>query len=140
MVMSELTGGVDGAGLLVFLGCSMKGRYIDPDQQGDTSWFPKKKVLNHGSIAHGSVVRNNYHREQARDDFLATVDRASAFLSGAETIPFVDSDKAKYLHIGNDPNRKKSARSRKEERARKKEEGAAREEVCVREEENISTN
>jgi hypothetical protein len=35
MVMSELTGGVDGAGLLVFLGCSMKGRYIDPDQQGD---------------------------------------------------------------------------------------------------------
>ena len=37
MVMSELTGGVDGAGLLVFLGCSMKGRYIDPDQQGDRS-------------------------------------------------------------------------------------------------------
>jgi len=36
MVMSELTGGVDGAGLLVFLGCSMKGRYIDPDQQGDS--------------------------------------------------------------------------------------------------------
>jgi hypothetical protein len=35
MVMSELTGGVDGAGLLVFLGCLMKGRYIDPDQQGD---------------------------------------------------------------------------------------------------------
>ncbi len=35
MVMSELIGGVDGAGLLVFLGCSTKGCYIDPDQQGD---------------------------------------------------------------------------------------------------------
>ena len=32
----ELTGGVDGLGLLVFLMCSTYGRYIDPDQQGDT--------------------------------------------------------------------------------------------------------
>jgi hypothetical protein len=93
-----------------------------------TSWFPKKKVLNHGSIAHGSVVRNNYHREQARDDFLATVDRASAFLSGAETIPFVDSEKSEFLHIGNDPNRKKQLQpekgARKEEE--RKEGGGAR--------------
>ena len=37
MVMSELTGGVDGLGLLVFLMCSTYGRYIDPDQQGDTA-------------------------------------------------------------------------------------------------------
>ncbi len=36
MVMSELTGGVNGLGLLVFLMCSTYGRYIDPDQQGDT--------------------------------------------------------------------------------------------------------
>ena len=36
MVMSELTGGVDGLGLLVFLMCSTYGRYINPDQQGDT--------------------------------------------------------------------------------------------------------
>ncbi len=35
MVMSELTGGVDGLGLLVFLMCSTYGRYIDTDQQGD---------------------------------------------------------------------------------------------------------
>ena len=33
MVMSELTRGVDGLGLLVFLKCSTYGRYIDPDQQ-----------------------------------------------------------------------------------------------------------
>jgi hypothetical protein len=43
MVMSELTGGVDGAGLLVFLGCSMKGRYIDPDQQGDSNTDTAKR-------------------------------------------------------------------------------------------------
>ena len=36
MVMSELTGGVDGLGLLVFLNCSTYGRYINPDQQGNT--------------------------------------------------------------------------------------------------------
>jgi hypothetical protein len=107
-----------------------------------TSWFPKKKVLNHGSIAHGSVVRNNYHREQARDDFLATVDRASAFLSGAETIPFVDSEKSEFLHIGNDPNRKKQLQpekgARKEgERARKEEERAWTKEFLAREEEGI---
>ncbi len=37
MVMSELTRGVDGLGLLVFLMCSTYGRYIiDPDQQGVT--------------------------------------------------------------------------------------------------------
>ncbi len=36
MVMSELTGGVDGLGILVFLMCSTYGRYIGPDQQGDS--------------------------------------------------------------------------------------------------------
>ena len=103
----------------------------------------------HGSIAHGSVVKNNWHRVQARDDFLITVDRASAFLSGAETIPFVDSDKATYLHIGNDPNRKKSAKTRKEKQlqrdpecARKKEERARKhareEEEGAREEEDAA--
>jgi hypothetical protein len=40
------------------------------------SWFPKEKVINHGSIAHESRIRNNWHREQARDDFLITVNRA----------------------------------------------------------------
>jgi hypothetical protein len=35
MVMSELTRGVDGLGLIIFLMCSTYGRYIDPDQQGD---------------------------------------------------------------------------------------------------------
>jgi hypothetical protein len=37
------------------------------------------------------------------------VDRASAFLSAAELIPFLDSEKSDSLHIGNDPNREKSA-------------------------------
>ena len=96
----------------------------------------------HGSIAHGSVIRNNYHREQARDDFLITVDRASAFLSGAETIPFVDSEKSEFLHIGNDPNRKKQLQPEKgarkeEERARKEEERAWTKEFLAREEEGI---
>ena len=44
MVMSELTGGVDGLGLLVFLMCSTYGRYIDPDQQGD-SHVCRQKIL-----------------------------------------------------------------------------------------------
>jgi hypothetical protein len=35
MVMSELTGGVDMMGLIVFLIIQTYGRYIDPDQQGD---------------------------------------------------------------------------------------------------------
>ena len=35
MVVSELTGGVDGAGLLVFLTSETYARYTDPDQQGD---------------------------------------------------------------------------------------------------------
>ncbi len=33
MVMSELTGGVNGLGLLVFLMCSTYGRYINPDNK-----------------------------------------------------------------------------------------------------------
>jgi hypothetical protein len=36
MVMSELTGGVDGMGLLVFLTSQTYARYTDPDQQGDS--------------------------------------------------------------------------------------------------------
>ena len=45
------------------------------------NWFPVEKVINHESIALGSVIRNNWHRENARDAFLITVDRALAFLS-----------------------------------------------------------
>ena len=39
MVMSELTGGVDMMGLLVFQIDESYGRYIDPDQQGDNLPF-----------------------------------------------------------------------------------------------------
>ena len=37
MVMSELTGGVDGMGLLVFLTSHTYARYTNPDQQGDSN-------------------------------------------------------------------------------------------------------
>ena len=43
MVMSELTRGVDGLGLLVFLMCSTYGRYIDPDQQGGIQCLRPRK-------------------------------------------------------------------------------------------------
>jgi hypothetical protein len=109
------------------------------------NWFPKERVLNHGSIAHGSVVRNNYHREQARDDFLVTVDRASAFLSGAKPIPFVDSEKSEFLHIGNDPNRRKQLQPEKGAReeevrklARDVDECARKKEARAREEEDAA--
>jgi hypothetical protein len=114
------------------------------------NWFPAKKVINRESIAHGSVIRNNWHRENARDAFLVTVDRASTFLSGAVPIPFVDSEKSHFLHIGNDPNIVRSTtrkemqlqqdpeeRTREEEeRVRKKEERARKkEEECRRKKE-----
>ena len=41
MVMSELTGGVDMMGLLVFQIDESYGRYIDPDQQGDMGRLSK---------------------------------------------------------------------------------------------------
>ena len=92
------------------------------------SWFPKEKVINHGSIAHGSRIRNNWHREQARDDFLITVDRASAVLSCAKPIPFVDSEKADNLQIGNDPNKVRSTTKKEKQLQRDLEERAREEE------------
>jgi hypothetical protein len=55
MVMSELTWGVDGAGLLVLLVCSMEGPYIDPDQQGDSI----SSVMVFDSLARESKSRWN---------------------------------------------------------------------------------
>jgi hypothetical protein len=45
-------------------------------------WFQAEKVLNHDRhcIPHGSVVKNNWHREGGWDNFLLTVDRAAAFI------------------------------------------------------------
>ncbi len=42
MVMSELTGGVDMMGLLVFQIDESYGRYIDPDQQEDS---PRQQLI-----------------------------------------------------------------------------------------------
>ena len=36
-----------------------------------TNWVPAEKILNRGRITHGSVIRNNWHMEKARDDFLS---------------------------------------------------------------------
>ena len=96
------------------------------------NWFPAKKVINRESIAHGSVIRNNWHRENARDAFLVTVDRASAFLSGAVLIPFVE--KSHFLHIGNDPKKVRST-TRKEKKLQRDPEERAREERAREEEE-----
>jgi hypothetical protein len=104
------------------------------------NWFPVKKVINHVSIAHGSVIRNNWHREQARDDILITVDRASAFLSGAKPIPFGDSKKSDFRHIGNDPNREKQLQRDPEKGAREEDVRARKkEEECARKKEERAT-
>jgi hypothetical protein len=90
-----------------------------------TNWFPRENILNCESIAHGSDIRNNWHRENARDAFLVTVDRASAFLSGAVPIPFVE--KSHFLHIGNNPKKVRST-TRKEKKLQRDPEAHAREE------------
>ena len=50
MVMSELTGGVDMMGLLVFQIDESYGRYIDPDQQGDCRAGRKNKKSAQGIV------------------------------------------------------------------------------------------
>ena len=73
--------------------------------------------------------------EQARDDFLITVDRASAFLSAAEPIPFVDSEKSDFLHIGNDPDKVRSTTRKEMQLQRDPEERAREEKECARKKE-----
>ena len=110
------------------------------------NWFPAEKILNHGTIAHGSVIRNNWHREQARDEFLVTV-----WTGHRHSFPLQNRfhlSTLKNLHIGNDPNRDKSTSSKEkqlqrdpegvreeEESTRRKEECARKKEERVREEE-----
>jgi hypothetical protein len=74
------------------------------------TWFPAKKVLNHGHITHGSGVVQRNHREEALDFFILTVDRAAAFICPAIThIEFeIFDSKANFLHIGNDKNKKRT--------------------------------
>ncbi len=90
-------------------------------------WFPAEKVLNHDRhyIPHGSVVKNNWHREKGRDNFLLTVNRAAAFICGDITpLEFGSSDpKDNYLHVGNNPNKKRTTTGKaqqKEEAGRSK--------------------
>jgi hypothetical protein len=87
-------------------------------------WFPAEKVLNHDRhyIPQGSVVKNNWHREKGRDNFLLTVNKAAAFICGDITpLEFGSSDpKDNYLHVGNNPNKKRTT-TRKEGAGRSKE-------------------
>jgi hypothetical protein len=63
-------------------------------------WFNDDKILNLRSIAHGSLIRNNFHNARQRDCFLRTLDAGAAFLSGKSLMPIDDAEKGTLLHIG----------------------------------------
>jgi hypothetical protein len=91
--------------------------------------------LNHDRhyIPHGSVVRNNWHREKGRDNFLLTVNRAAAFICGDITaLEFGSSDpKDNYLHVGNNPNKKRTT-TRKAQRKEEAERSKAQQKEAIR--------
>jgi flagellar biosynthesis GTPase FlhF len=68
--------------------------------EGCRDWFNDDKILNLRSIAHGSLIRNNFHNARQRDCFLRTLDAGAAFLSGKLLMPIDDAEKGTLLHIG----------------------------------------
>jgi hypothetical protein len=68
--------------------------------EGCRDWFYDDKILNIRSIAHGSLIRNNFHNDRHRDCFLRTLDAGAAFLSGKSPMPIDDAEKGTLLHIG----------------------------------------
>ena len=68
--------------------------------EGCRDWFYDDKILNLRSIAHGSLIRNNFHNARQRDCFLRTLDAGAAFLSGKSPMPIDDAEKGTLLHIG----------------------------------------
>jgi hypothetical protein len=68
--------------------------------EGCRDWFYDDKILNLCSIAHGSLIRNNFHNARQRDCFLRTLDAGAAFLSGKSSMPIDDAEKGTLLHIG----------------------------------------
>jgi hypothetical protein len=68
--------------------------------EGCRDWFNDDKILNLRSIAHGSLIRNNFHNARQRDCFLRTLDAGAAFLSGKSPMPIDDAEKGTLLHIG----------------------------------------
>ena len=68
--------------------------------KGCRDWFNDDKILNLRSIAHGSLIRNNFHNARQRDCFLRTLDAGAAFLSGKSPMPIDDAKKGTLLHIG----------------------------------------
>jgi hypothetical protein len=68
--------------------------------EGCREWFNDNKILNLRSIAHGCLIRNNFHNARQRDCFLRTLDAGAAFLSGKLPMPIDDAKKGTLLHIG----------------------------------------
>ena len=68
--------------------------------EGCRDWFYDNKFLNLRSIAHGSLIRNNFHNAKQRDCFLCTLDAGAAFLSGKSPMQIDDAEKGTLLHIG----------------------------------------
>jgi hypothetical protein len=68
--------------------------------KGCRDWFNDDKILNLRSIAHGSLIRNNFHNAMQRDCFLRTLDACAAFLSGKLPMPIDDTEKGTLLHFG----------------------------------------
>jgi hypothetical protein len=68
--------------------------------EGCRDWFNDDKILNLRSIAHGSVIQNNFHNARQQDCFLRTLDAGAAFLSRKSPMPIDDAEKGTLLHIG----------------------------------------
>jgi chemotaxis protein histidine kinase CheA len=68
--------------------------------EGCRDWFYDDKILNLRSIAHGSLIRNNFHNARQQDCFLRTLDAGAAFLSGKSPMPIDDTENGTLLHIG----------------------------------------
>ena len=68
--------------------------------EGCRDWFYYIKILNLCSIAHGSLIQNNFHNARQRDCFLRTLEAGAAFLSGKSPMPIDDAKKAHYFTLG----------------------------------------
>ena len=59
--------------------------------EGCMDLFNDDKILNLGSIAHGSLIGNNFHNDRQQDCFLQTLDASAAILSGKLPMPIDDA-------------------------------------------------
>jgi len=61
--------------------------------EGCREWFYDEKIHNLSSIAHGSIIQNNFHDAGQKDCFLRTLDAGAAFLSRKLPMPIDDAKK-----------------------------------------------